>query len=277
MPPITKGQPEKIAPEEIKIEKQQQPAITVSKAHTPLVEQKKQHGDDEVDSISPPISAAVSMLTPADKPVPPPIPVPASSVEPKVNSQTNEAPPKAPVKKTTYQLNSQGNYFGTQGNVLPSYRDVPVVALTNGATSGISQSSSYRNSDTSHLAQKNASPTESQRADIKKAKETDSAQAPKSVNASGSEFMGMKEAQRSSELIDLFRKHNDDSSLKDTDKTQPKSPRPVSPTRRSLSYDLLAQRGTYEKVLSPIQNERLNDEFVLTVEAGKGLESGAGV
>ncbi|MCB5307107.1 hypothetical protein [Yersinia massiliensis] len=260
--PAAKGQPEKIAPEEIKIEKQSQPAITVSKARTPLVEQKKQHGDDEVDSTSTPISAAVSMPTPADKPVPPPIPVPASSVEPKVNSQTNEALPKAPVKKATYQLNSQGNYFGTQGNALPSYRDVPVVALTNGATLGSSQSSSYRNSDTSHLAQKNASLTESQRADIKKAKETDSTQAPKSVNAFGSEFMGMKEAQRSSELIDLFQKHNDDSSLKVMDKTQPKSSRPVSPSQRSVSYERLAQQGIYKEVLGFNLKEQDNGKLV---------------
>ena len=231
------------------------------------------HRADIPDMVVPVTTGQPEKITPA----PPVISVPASSVEHKVNSQTNEAPPKAPVKKTTYQLNAQGGYFGTQGNALPSYRDVPVVALTNGATSGTSQSSSYRNSDTSHLAQKNASPTEFQLADVKKVKEVESTAAPKSVNALGSQFMGMGSALRSSELVELFQRHNRDSSLKDTDKTQSKLPRPVSPTNRSISYDLLTQRGVYEKVLSPIQNERLNDEFVSTVEADKVFESRAGV
>ncbi|CRY56803.1 Uncharacterised protein [Yersinia intermedia] len=227
--PVTTAQPKKVAAEEIKAGKQPQPAITVSKTHISLIKKDKFVVNDEIDGI-----------------------------ESLVETQINDASPKAPVKKTTYQLNSQGGYFGTQGNALPSYRDVPVVALTNGATLGSSQSSSYRNSDTSYLAQKNASLTESQRADIKKAKETESTQAPKSVNVFGSEFMGMKEAQRSSELIDLFRKHND----KATDKTQPKSPRPVSPSQRSVSYEQLAQQGKYKEVLGSNLNGQDNDKLV---------------
>lgn len=150
----TTDKAEKIVPDEVKVEKQPQPATTVSKARPPLIEKEKPVIDDEIDSSSASIVDAVSIPPLTDKPVPPVIPVPASSVEYKVNSQANEVPSKAPVKKTTYQLNSQGGYFGTQGNVLPSYKDVPVVALTNGAISGSSQSSSYRKSGMRYLAQK---------------------------------------------------------------------------------------------------------------------------
>lgn len=268
----TTDKAEKIVPDEVKVEKQPQPATTVSKARPPLIEKEKPVIDDEIDSSSASIVDAVSIPPLTDKPVPPVIPVPASSVEYKVNSQANEVPSKAPVKKTTYQLNSQGGYFGTQGNVLPSYKDVPVVALTNGAISGSSQSSSYRKSGMRYLAQKNASPTAVELADARKAKETESTQAPKSLNASGSEFMGI-----SSEVIDLFQKHNDASSVKNMDKAQSKVLGSVSPTRQRLSYEQLTQGGKYKEVLGSILKEQDNDKLVSVDQQDKASASGASV
>lgn len=123
-----------------------------------------------------------------------------------------------------------------------------------------------------YLAQKNASPTAVELADARKAKETESTQAPKSLNASGSEFMGI-----SSEVIDLFQKHNDASSVKNMDKAQSKVLGSVSPTRQRLSYEQLTQGGKYKEVLGSILKEQDNDKLVSVDQQDKASASGASV
>ncbi|CQD37149.1 hypothetical protein [Yersinia mollaretii] len=94
-----------------------------------------------------------------------------------------EAPAMTQAKKATYSLNAQGNLVGTKG-ALPSYREVPRVALTNGAISGSSQSTSYANSDTN-----------GQLAEALKSREEQGATTAKSVNSAGTQFMGLNSAQ----------------------------------------------------------------------------------
>ncbi|WP_145520448.1 hypothetical protein [Yersinia mollaretii] len=103
------------------------------------------------------------------------------------------SPPEAPVmaapKKPTYSLNSDGTAFGTKGGGIQSYREVPRVALTNGAISGSSQSASYANSD-----------TKGQLAEALKSREEQSAKTTKSVNSAGSQFMGLNSTQNRTQI-----------------------------------------------------------------------------
>lgn len=103
------------------------------------------------------------------------------------------SPPEAPVmaapKKPTYSLNSDGTAFGTKGVGIQSYREVPRVALTNGAISGSSQSASYANSD-----------TKGQLAEALKSREEQSVKTTKSVNSAGSQFMGLNSTQNRTQI-----------------------------------------------------------------------------
>lgn len=93
-----------------------------------------------------------------------------------------EAPAVAPPKTPTYSLNAQGNFVGMKG-ALPSYKDAPRVAMTNGAISGSSESESYVDSDTSKYKQVTRRKNE--------AKENKA----KSVNSAGSAFQGLYSTQ----------------------------------------------------------------------------------
>ncbi|CQR23590.1 Uncharacterised protein [Yersinia enterocolitica] len=81
----------------------------------------------------------------------------------------------------------------------------------------------------------------------------------------------------SSEVIDLFQKHNDASSVKNMDKAQSKVLGSVSPTRQRLSYEQLTQGGKYKEVLGSILKEQDNDKLVSVDQQDKASASGASV
>ncbi|WP_145573818.1 hypothetical protein [Yersinia mollaretii] len=150
----------KMAPlADTKIEGSAQPDKMQAKPMAPLMTQsmaqKTLTSEDDIDGASTPTPAAIQA----------------------------EAPAMTQAKKATYSLNAQGNLVGTKG-ALPSYREVPRVALTNGAISGSSQSTSYANSDTN-----------GQLAEALKSREEQGATTAKSVNSAGTQFMGLNSAQ----------------------------------------------------------------------------------
>ncbi|WP_186379731.1 hypothetical protein [Yersinia mollaretii] len=111
-----------------------------------------------------------------------------------------EAPAMTQAKKATYSLNAQGTAFGTQVGVTQSSGSFTRVALTNGAISGSSQSTSYANSDTNGFAQINSSSTNEQLAEALKSGEEQSGKTAKSVNSAGSAFQGLYSTPNSTQI-----------------------------------------------------------------------------
>lgn len=116
-----------------------------------------------------------------------------ASTPPPVAAQP-ETPTNVVPEKATYSLNAQGSPVGTNG-ALSSYKEVPRVALTNGAISGSTQSASYASSDTNGFVQIKSASTNEQLAEALKKREEQSAKLTKSVNSAGSAFQGLYSAQ----------------------------------------------------------------------------------
>lgn len=112
-----------------------------------------------------------------------------ASTPPPVAAQP-EAPVMTQAKKATYSLNAQGNPVGTNG-ALSSYKDVPRVAMTNGAVVGTTPSVSYAKSDTNGFVHINSSSTNEQLAEALKKREELSAKPTQSLSSAGTPFMGL--------------------------------------------------------------------------------------
>lgn len=173
----------KMAPlADTKIEGSAQPDKMQAKPMAPLMTQsmaqKTLTSEDDIDGASTPTPAAIQA----------------------------EAPAMTQAKKATYSLNAQGNLVGTKG-ALPSYREVPRVALTNGAISGSSQSASYANSDTNGFVHINSSSTNEQLAEALKSREEQGAKTAKSVNSAGTQFMGLGGALNSTKPVFLSKRN----------------------------------------------------------------------
>ncbi|WP_145932169.1 hypothetical protein [Yersinia bercovieri] len=163
---IVDAQPKIVIPVKDKVEEPVQANKTVSNQDAVLITQKVPMIEDETDSVATP-SAAVS---------------------------PGDTPPEVSPKKSAYALNSQGTLFGTQGGKLPLAQYAPVDS-TNGAISGSSESTRYRNNYPSQAAQKNASSTDSQMADPLKSNGEENAEPTRLANTADSKLAGIGDAQ----------------------------------------------------------------------------------